>query len=46
MNEKEIQPILKAGSLKIDIRKEYKYKSSLDGGHFGTAYKKSEKRCN
>ena len=46
MNEKEIEPILKAGSLMKDIRKEYKFKSSLGGGHFGTvrkAYKKSEK---
>ena len=46
MNEKEIEPILKAGSLMKDIRKEYKFKGSLGGGHFGTvrkAYKKSER---
>ena len=49
MNEKEIEPILKAGSLMKDIRKEYKFKSALGGGHFGTvrkAYKKSEKDSN
>ena len=48
MNEKEIEPILKAGSLMKDIRKEYKFKCSLGGGHFGTvrkAYKISEKEA-
>ena len=36
----------KAASLKKDIRKEYKFKTCLGGGHFGTvrkAYKKSDK---
>ena len=48
MNDKEIEPILKAGSLMKDIRKEYKFKCSLGGGHFGTvrkAYKISEKEA-
>ena len=49
--EKEYKTLsenLKAGSLMKDIRKEYKFKSSLGGGHFGTvrkAYKKSEKEA-
>ena len=45
----EIEPNLittKAASLMKDIRKEYKFKSCLGGGHFGTvrkAYKKTDK---
>ena len=45
----EIEPCIittKAASLMKDIRKEYKFKSCLGGGHFGTvrkAYKKTDK---
>ena len=45
----EIEPSLiatKAASLMKDIRKEYKFKNCLGGGHFGTvrkAYKKTDK---
>ena len=45
----DIEPNLittEAASLMKDIRKEYKFKSSLGGGHFGTvrkAYKKTDK---
>ena len=45
----EIEPILiatKAASLMKDIRKEYKFKNCLGGGHFGTvrkAFKKTDK---
>ena len=42
MNEKEIEPVLKAGSLMKDIRKWYKFKSFLGGSHFGTVRKSNK----
>ena len=42
MNEKEIEPVLKAGSLMNDIRKWYKFKSSLGGSHFGSVRKSNK----
>ena len=46
IKENNLTTTTKAASLMKDIRKEYKFKSTLGGGHFGTvrkAYKKSDR---